>query len=253
MPVDVSAGEAAGGMCIDFYGRFQSGAIGGDRVGYVDPPFMTAITPDPITILRGAPHPRLANDFVLWVISPQGQRLWQYRRGADGGPEKYELRRLPVRRDMYNHDEMRHWIDPVNPFEIAKPFPQGMPNLYGTVKTVAHAIAIDIHDDLAAAWSAISDAPANHPRRGEMLELFDRMPPELTLTWPDSDIAANWRKYLEQVDHPRHGETAAALKSFVKTLTGRWDDGDQELKDRLRWTLYFRDNYRRIVEIAAFD
>ena len=75
VPVDVSAGQAAAGMCINFYGRFQSGAIGGDRVGYVDPPLTTVITADPISILRGAPHRELANAFVLWLLSSQAQHL----------------------------------------------------------------------------------------------------------------------------------------------------------------------------------
>lgn len=250
VPVDVSAGEAAAGMCIDFYGRFQAGAIGQDRVGYVDPPFMTAITADPITILRGAPQPKLANDFVLWVLSPGGQRLWQGKAGSPGGPEKYELRRLPIRRDIYTSNEMKTWVDQVNPFEIAKPFADGMPDLYGTVTPVAHALAIDIHDELSAAWSAIVDHP-DHPRRSEMLALFDAMPPELTLTWPDADMASNWQAYLDDGSHPRHGAAAEGLGLFVKTLTARWKDGDQQLKDRLRWSLFFRDNYRRIVAIAA--
>src|SRR5690606_9298033 len=81
VPVDVSAGEAAAGMCIDFFGRYQAGAIGGDRVGYVDPAFMTAVTADPISILRGAPNETIAHEFVRWLITPPAQRLWQARLG----------------------------------------------------------------------------------------------------------------------------------------------------------------------------
>src|SRR5690606_24705363 len=81
VPVDVGSGEAAAGMCIDFYGRFQAGAVsaagGGSRVGYVDPPFMTAINADPISIMRGTANRELANEFVVWLLSVQGQRLWQ--------------------------------------------------------------------------------------------------------------------------------------------------------------------------------
>jgi len=58
-------------------------------------------------------------------------------------------------------------------------------------------------------------------------------------------------KYLEDTSHPRHAATAAALKTFVKSLTGRWKGNpDQELKDRLHWTLFFRQNYREIVAMG---
>ncbi len=82
IPVDVSAGEAAAGMCIDFYGRFQAQAIGRNRVGYVDPKHMTATTADPIAMLRSAPHRELARQFIMWVLSKDAQRLWQRRVGA---------------------------------------------------------------------------------------------------------------------------------------------------------------------------
>jgi ABC-type Fe3+ transport system substrate-binding protein len=227
VPVDVSAGEAAAGMCIDFYGRFQAGAImagGGDRIGYVDPPRMTAITADPITILRGAPSGELANDFVIWLLSPDGQCLWQRRVGSPGGPAKYELRRLPVRQDVYHDDQMRYWTDHVKPFDIAESFPERVPDYYGTIKTISHAIAIDIHDDLVAAWTAINQH-RDHPQCDKMLELFDAMPPVLSPDEPDG--------------------------RFVDALLTRWrNDPDQELRDRLEWTMFFRGNYRHIIEMA---
>jgi len=113
VPIDVSLGEAAAGMCIDFYGRYQAQTIkdagGGDRVGYADPPKMSDIDPDPISLLVGAPHPELAKRFIEFCLSVEGQSLWQYPasgkskggRGGSGdelGPEEFELRRMPVRR-----------------------------------------------------------------------------------------------------------------------------------------------------------
>ena len=250
VPVDVSAGEAAAGMCIDFYGRYQAGAIGGQRLGYVDPPKMTAITADPISILRGAPQPELANQFVLWLLSPQGQGLWQRRRGTPAGPERCELRRLPARPDMYQPQEMADWADQVNPFDIAEPFPDGMPNLFGTVALVSHAMAIDVHADLTAAWAAIV-AERDPARRAAMLSLFDEMPDALILRWPDDDLEQHWAQFLAQPDHPRHAETKAALKAFVDSLYARWAEPDGTLRDRLAWTVFFRDNYRRIARGAG--
>lgn len=252
VPVDVSAGEAAAGMCIDFYGRYQAGAIGDQRIGYVDPPFMTAITADPISILRGAPQQALANEFVLWLLSKDGQGLWQRRCATDGGPQRFELRRLPVRRDMYIQKEMADWADQVRPFEIAKPLPKRMPDFFLTVSIVSHSMAIDVHDDLAAAWTAIVGHP-RHQRRQEMLDLFDQMPPALTLRWQDADMHRNWRQYLADTGHQHHEATAAVLDRFMSDLYARWQHPDDKLRDRLRWTVFFRQNYRQIVRIADED
>jgi ABC-type Fe3+ transport system substrate-binding protein len=253
VPVDVSAGEAAAGMCIDFYGRFQAGAVNPDggrgRVGYIDPPYMTAITPDPICILRGAPQRELANEFVVWLLSSEAQGLWQRKKGIAEGNESFELRRMPIRRDVFTPEEMAKWVDDVRPYEIAKPIPNAMPSFYDAVAPIAHAMAIDIHDELKDAWDAILDNP-EHPRRSEMLALFDRMPPELTLTWPDAELAANWGRIIEDPQHPRYADAAKTLKDFADGLSaryGKWKDKDKILRDRIAWTDFFRENYRAIV------
>ncbi len=251
--VDVSAGEAAAGMCIDFFGRFQAGAIGDDRVGYVSPVGMTMTNADPITILRGAPHHDLANEFVIWLLSPEAQGLWQRRIGTPGGPGKFELRRVPIRRDVYTSSEMANWTDPVNPFETARPFAPGMPDFYRPVKWVMQAMAIDVHDELKNAWKALEQTPADDPRRAEMLALFDAMPPDLTLTWPDAQLEAEWLVIIEDANHPRHAEVAATLEGFMTgmaTRFGKWRDVDKLLEARRAWTTFYRGNYLRIVELS---
>ena len=78
-PTDVSQGDAAIGVCIDFFGRFQSQAIldhGGDRVAYVDPG--TKLDPDPIHCWPEPPDPELAKRFIRFVLMVQGQSLWQF-------------------------------------------------------------------------------------------------------------------------------------------------------------------------------
>lgn len=257
VPVDVSAGETAAGMCIDFYGRFQAGAVesadGSSRVGYVDPPYTTATTADPISILRGAPHPELAREFVLWLLTPEAQRLWQYRIGAPGGPTRFELRRQPVRRDLYTDAERTHWTDPkMDPWGTSKPLPKPIPNYYAMVAPLSHAMAIDVHDDLVAAWEAILGTSPEHENLPEMLRLFDAMPPELILDWNgDDELRANWQTIVENPNHPRHAEAAAALKAFSDSLAKLTGDADELLRKRLEWTLFFRANYQRMVELAG--
>jgi len=255
VPVDVSAGEAAAGMCIDFYGRFQAGAIanadGSSRVGYIDPAGLTATTADPISILRGAPHPELADAFVAWTLSPQAQRLWQYRLGSEEGPKRFELRRQPIRVDAFSPRQRQHFTDPeIDPFGQARPMPPGTPGYYRYIAPITHAMGIDNHDRLKAAWQAIQRAGPDHPRHAEMLALFDAMPPELTITWPDAELARDWRDILQSTDHPRRDEVVEVLRGFTGALKKRWSDDDQQLRDRLAWARFFADNYDRILRLA---
>ena len=108
-----------------------------------------------------------------------------------------------------------------------------MPNLFGTVAIISHAMAIDIHDDLINAWNAIVQSP-NHPARDQMVTFFERMPEALTVRWPDHYLSRHWRDVLEEEEHPRHGEAAEVLDSFVRGITSRWQQRpDREIEDRL--------------------
>ena len=252
VPVGVSNGEAAAGMCIDFYGRFQAGAVGGQRIGYVDPAYMTATTADPISLFRGAPHRPLAEQFVVWLLSDRAQQLWQRRIDPEGEPELFELRRQPVRPDVYTARNRQSWADPdIDPFGTASPFAPGIPSFFSLIGDLTHAIAIDVHQELIAAWNAIRHTPENHPHRQQMLELFDSMPEELVIPWPDPLLKDDWLEAIETSDHPLNEAASITLANFVSQFQTRYaQDPDLRIKNRLRWTLFFRNRYRQIVKLA---
>jgi ABC-type Fe3+ transport system substrate-binding protein len=217
VPIDVASGEAAVGMSIDFYGRYQAQVVGQDRVGYVPPPNETLVNADPVGILRGAPHPELARRFVKWLLSERGQLLWNLPVGHELGPVKYELRRAPIRRDVYP-EFGQQMIDRENPFEFAKPMPEDAPSYYSIIPTVLHSMAIDILPDLKEAWQAIihEDDPQ---QRAEMEEVFDRMPFDFEQL---RQAKAGWKK-----------------------------DPHAETRDRVNWTKFFRDQYREVVRLSG--
>ncbi len=255
VPVDVSRGDAAAGMCIDFYGRYQAGAIGDNRMGYADPieqgRSMTATTADPVTLLRGAPSPDLARQFIAWLLTPDAQSLWQRGIGKDGDalvrPEKYELRRQPIRADLYNDNTKAAWVDRgLDPFVTAVPFPSGTPDYYGLVSPLTKAMAIDIHEDLVSAWGAVARARANnHPKLAEIEEKFFALPEEVTLTWPDAELANNWHAIHNDPDHPRFNEVVNTLKAFSDQL-GKLGNMDAK---RVTWRAFFLGNYREVVKL----
>ena len=114
---DVASGEAAVGMAIDFYGlteqEWNALQMGGKPViFYVAPKGGTAVSADPIQMLRGAPNRKVAEAFLDFSLGLEGQKLLDFKRGTPGGPEKYALRRSPVRKDLYEKRYREFRADP---------------------------------------------------------------------------------------------------------------------------------------------
>lgn len=98
---DVTSGEAAMSPAIDFYAATAIARAGEQKLGYIEPQGQRVITPDPIAVLRGAPNAKLAQDFVAYVMSPEGQKLWMLKKGAPGGPQNNALYRVAALPSLY--------------------------------------------------------------------------------------------------------------------------------------------------------
>ena len=245
-PQDVSAGDAAAGVCIDFYGRVQAEttrtADGVERLLYVTPRGGSSISGDPISLLRGADHRELGVRFIEFVLSEDGQRLWNGRPGTPGGPERRALRRLPIRRDFYpdatnpaidarakaragtTSDDL---LDPaVDAYELAGAFtyePRWTAAHFSFLRSFVRAMCMDSGEELRAAWRAIlaHGGPEACP---EAMRLLERMPDE-----PYAVNAAN--------------VTAARRdKAMLKGLS------PTDLQTE--WTKFFRRSYREAREAA---
>ena len=164
VPIDVADGNCAAGMCIDFYGREQAEAErrrgGSDRLGFVAPSGGTVSSVDPIALLRGAKNRAVALAFIDWVLSLDAQKLWNFKPGTPGGPEQYNLRRMPVRRDFYaQEDWMKFRSDPdVSPFEEKNQLiyhEEWTGGLFRKLSFIIRVMCQDDHPELVAAWRAI--------------------------------------------------------------------------------------------------
>lgn len=164
--LDVGSGEAAAGMTIDFYGRFQSEAMrradGSSPMHYVDVLGGSSFGVDPIAMFRGAANPDLAREFIAFVMSIEGQKLWNWKPGAPGGPSHYALRRLPLFPSLYAPEFKPFRSDPeVNPYEAAKSFTyheKWSSPLFRSIAFVFRVMCIDTHDELTSAWRALINA-----------------------------------------------------------------------------------------------
>ena len=237
--MDVNAGVVATGVAIDFYGRFQAeterAPDGTEHMTYRTPDGGSSVSADPTSLLRGAPHRELAVRFLTFALSPEGQKLWDYRPGTPGGPKRFALRRLPIRRDFYPSDDAAtpsaytnhqpylsdNLADPhINPYAIGAQFTyqqRWTGAHFGLQRDLVRAMCMDSGDELRAAWKAILDhgGPEKNPRAMALL-----------LQMPDQPAPLDWRSAI----------------------------GEYRQIDRLtclrEWTAFFRTSYRKAQEAA---
>jgi ABC-type Fe3+ transport system substrate-binding protein len=227
IPVDVSNGDAAVGLCIDFFGRFQAEAVAAasgerpGRAGFVSPRGETLLEADPIGLLRGAPHRALAIELIEFVLSEEGQKIWGFRAGTPGGPERYALRRLPILPALYRPEFAALRADPdENPYaaEMAFPYREAWTGpLFGAMSFVVRAMCVDTEVELTEAYGALAAAG---------------FPPRATATFDDVAL----------VDYATvSGPIRAALKAPDPLDEAAWAN---------RLVRHFRDLYRRTTALA---
>jgi iron(III) transport system substrate-binding protein len=177
--MDVAYGEAAAGMCIDFYGRFESEAVadkkGRSRLEYTSVVGGTSIGADSIAMLRGAPNPQVAKTFIDFVLKLDGQKLWDFRVGTPGGPERYALRRLPIRREFYREPLRAEMADrEADPYRDAQAFEYHeawTAPLFSTIRFLVRVMCIDSREELVAARKAIGDESVDSPVWQKLLDV----------------------------------------------------------------------------------
>ena len=159
----VSSGEAAAGMCIDFYGFSEAiwteKLSGTRRLIYIMPENGSAVTADPIQMLRGAPNRKTAEAFIDFLLSREGQQIWMLKAGVPGGPKKETLLRPCVRKDLYDicPREDLNYPD-YNPYQLAGTFQyhgEWTGRYFSLIRVLIKCIALDPMDDLRDAWQAI--------------------------------------------------------------------------------------------------
>ncbi|MEI6533923.1 MAG: extracellular solute-binding protein [Verrucomicrobiaceae bacterium] len=224
IPLEVSQGDAAAGMCIDYYGRSFEEQVrkpdGTTRVGYVTPVGGSSVGVDPVGMLRGAPEPELATAFMEFVLSDEGQKIWNYRPGSPGGPENAALRRLPVRRDFYTEANRQYMADAaLRPFDEAKAFtyhPEWTMPLFDVIRFLVRVMCIDLHEEQRESWRILAQA---------------NFPPRATAMFEDVKLV-NYQSALN---------LAAELKR---------NDKEQEVKKSRELSSVFRGQYDKSRELA---
>ena len=218
IPNEVATGNVLAGPCIDFYAYGRVAQAGPDVLAYVNPRGGSAITPDPISLLRKPPHRELAEKFIAFVLSPEGQRLWVLPVGEPGGPTQYALYRMPVRPDLCRASADKLLIkDPYQEAEagtfrrVDDPLQRARNTL---LSELMGAALVDLHKELREAWKALIDGGMKPAAQAE------------------------WNKLPF---------TEAQSLEIAKKLAG---DEREARKTAREWTRTFREKYEKVKQLA---
>ncbi len=186
------------------------------------------------------------------MLSPEGQRLWQYHLGSPGGPQQFGLRRLPVHQEVIAK-EMDHFVDKVDPRKIVRTEPPDK-DMRDFVTPLFVAMTMDNRSLLREAWGHIARHPAypkdgsvataesvSDPQLAAMLREFDMLP---TVVGPDNGkFDLNDPATLAQV-------RAGWLKGGWKDK-GLWDPLDAPADVlRQQFAAFFRQQFQRVIQLA---
>jgi iron(III) transport system substrate-binding protein len=239
VPIDVSKGDAAIGLAIDFYARYQAehsrAPDGTERMVFITPDGGSSVSSDPVSLLRGAPHKELAVRFIQFLLSDAGQKLWNYRPGEVGGPQKYALRRLPIRRSFYPSElepinqafetHRPHLTDnladpAINPYEVGKKFTyhrRWTGHHFNIHRNLIKAMCLDAGEELKSAWKAIQQHGGTE-LNPKAMQAFSALPADL-----------NWR---------------SAIDGYSKA---------NQLDTMQRWVVHFRQTFQKAKALAEGD
>jgi iron(III) transport system substrate-binding protein len=218
VPNEVATGNVLAGPCIDFYAYARVAQAGEDVLAYVNPKGGSAITPDPIAMLRKPPHQAMAERFIAFVMSVDGQKLWMLPAGVAGGPREHALFRMPVRPDVcQQHADELLIKDP-----YAEAASGSFRKMDGALQTnrnpllaaLMGAAVVDLHADAKQAWKAVIDGGMKPAALDE------------------------WNKL------PFDEEESLRIAKQLET-------GDAEARRLTRdWTTWFKAKYDRVKELA---
>jgi ABC-type glycerol-3-phosphate transport system substrate-binding protein len=134
----------------------------------------------------------LANRFIEFLLSPEGQRLWNLKSEASPFVQR-SLRRLPIRRDVYV--DRTGWADDSNPFDDAEGFNvrKEWLTLFRETRELWAAAWLDNHSYLTAAYDEVRAVPDANLRAALLDELTN-----LPITMAEVADAKAHREALER-------------------------------------------------------
>jgi ABC-type Fe3+ transport system substrate-binding protein len=212
----VVSGDAAASMAIDFYAIAKVSDLGEGNLGFILPEGQTVLDPDPIAVLKGAPNAKVAERFMEYVLSVDGQKLLVLPKGKAGGPKISALGRMSVNSKVYEETEGIRSSE-INPFKLKnflKLDAEKNATLQRTFNDLIGAVHVDTHKELKLAWDAVI-------KKGSDAKLLAAMSkPPIT-------------------------------KKELEAMAKKWDDEVFRNNKINEWVNYARKNYEKIVKDSS--
>ena len=180
---DVSQGNCTAGVVVNFYGyhqRAETLARGGkDRVRFIVPKNGACWSPDPIGLLRGAPNREVAQRFIEYIHSEEGQDRMGFKLRSKTNPSAeatsdetnllrshqpiyHALHRTPVRKDFYTASKKDFQSAPdTNPYNEGNMFiyrADWTGSAFGAIRFLSKVLFMHPYTELTRAWKAIFEA-----------------------------------------------------------------------------------------------
>lgn len=180
---DVSQGNCTAGVVVNFYGhhqRTETLARGGkDRIRFLVPKNGASYQPDPIALLRGAPNREVAQRFIEYIHSEEGQDRMGFKLKSKTDPSVnaasveanilrshqpiyHALHRTPVRKDFYTASKKDFQSAPdTNPYDEENMFiyrTDWTGPAFGAIRFLSKVLFMHPYTELTRAWKAIFDA-----------------------------------------------------------------------------------------------
>ena len=231
---DVTLGETGYAFAIDFYGFSQVAAAGRTNLTFVLPDDFTALNPDGIAILKGAPNLKTAQRFIDFVLGDDGQKLWFLPRGHPEGPRQYSIERMAMRPDFYRRYKGVSNIE-FSPFELKQTFRYDARlsrERREVVAALVGALLVDTHEPLQAAWKHINA----RGRRGNYAD--SREVPPLT------SRPTGFSEWIQQL-----GTAPLTEAEALALARGPWKDARVRNRKKIEWQTWAQHKYRRLCAL----
>lgn len=185
----VVSGDASVAPAVDFYASSKVSELGTANLGFTLPIGETLFNSDPIGILKGAPNRLVAERFVQFILSEEGQKIFILEKGMRDGPQKATLARIGVNPLAYKNLKADQKLSVMNPFEFhGQNLKISFEKLAASKKLLADligALHIDNHQALKKAWeearnskdpkvlAELAAPPFTEKELGELLKKWD--------------------------------------------------------------------------------
>ena len=194
----VNKGEAAVGICQDYVAKTYASKLekrnSRQRLGFNVPIEGSTLNVSPAAVLNHLENPSLANGFINFTLLPEGQLLWNTFAGNTYiyGPKKQQLRKMPIRKDLYTPDYLVLFTDPdENPYgetgNIA--YQQNLTDkVKSSIPEIIRAMAVDTNNSQKKAWKSLIDANLSQ-KTNKILEVHFHDLNKVSYTKASNDIS----------------------------------------------------------------